>query len=275
MRLALLYYTANGVPIEEDRDWDYDGRFNLRVAQEQDRYNIKQGYTTVGFHFDRENRFYASIGFDGGIWYGQGKFNDNDTWVIEGKAGQAASRQVETHYSPTGYWAKKLIHYQNVIGTSTYSVINYPWPNMRLADLYLLHAEALNELNGPGAATYEYLDKVRDRAGLPSVVDAWTAHAKNPTKYQTKEGLREIIHQERQIELALEGKRYWDLLRWKIAHIELSKPITGWDLPQKEAELYYRETVVFDRAFSLRDYFQPIREYNIVRNKNLQQTPGW
>ncbi|SFC55003.1 Starch-binding associating with outer membrane [Parapedobacter composti] len=270
-----LFYTDNGVPIEEDKEWDYNGRFDLKVAGEADKYNIKQGYTTAKFHFNRENRFYASTGFDGGIWYGQGKFDDNDTWHLEGKEGQYTARQISNRYSPTGYWPKKLINYLNVIGVSSYSVVAYYWPNMRLADLYLLYAEAANEYLGPNDETFKYLDLVRERAGLPAVEDAWTMYSRNPTKIETKEGLREIIHRERRIELAYESKSLWDLLRWKKAQEELSKPVTGWDLFQPEAEYYYRETFIFERGFRQRDYFQPIREYNIVRNRNLLQSPGW
>src|SRR5690606_14527035 len=201
-----LFYTKNGVPIDEDTGWDYNGRFDLKVASAADKYNIKQGYTTAAMHFDREDRFYASTGFDGGIWYGQGKFDDNDTWHLEGRAGGFTSRQFADRYTPTGYWPKKLINYLNVVGVSSYSVVAYYWPNMRLADLYLLYAEAANEYLGPNDGSFEYLDLVRERAGLPGVQDAWAQHSRNPTKFQTKEGLREIIHQERRIELVYEAK---------------------------------------------------------------------
>lgn len=270
-----LFYTKNGVPIQEDAGWDYDGRFELRVAEAADKYNIKEGYTTVAMHFNREDRFYASTGFDGGIWYGQGKFDDNDTWHLEGKEGQYTARTIAARYTPTGYWPKKLINYLNVVGVSSYSVVRYHWPNMRLADLYLLYAEAANEYLGPNDGSFEYLDLVRERAGLPGVQEAWTQHSRNPTKFQTKDGLRDIIHQERSIELVYEAKGLWDLLRWKKAATELSKPMTGWDLFQDDAALYYRETVVFERTFRLRDYFQPIREHNIIQNRNLIQSPGW
>lgn len=276
INIVNLFYTENGVPIDEDRTWDYNGRFNLQEAQFEDRYNIKEGYTTVAMHFDRENRFYASTGFDGGIWYGQGRFDDNDTWHLEGKEGQFTARQISARYSPTGYWPKKLIHYENVIGSgTTYSVISYLFPYMRLADLYLLYAEAANEYLGPNEESYEYLNRIRARAGLPTVQDAWTNYSRRQDKFQNKEGLREIIHQERRIELVYESRNIWDLLRWKKAQQELNKPVTGWDLFQPAAEYYYRETVIFQRNFTLRDYFQPIREYNLVRNRNLLQSPGW
>src|SRR3546814_16835390 len=81
----------------------------------------------------------------------------------------------------------------------------------------------------------------RARAGLTTVEDAWTNHSRQPSKYLNKEGLRDIIHRERLIELIFEGHRYWDLRRWKKATEELNKPITGWSLLQEEPETYYRE----------------------------------
>ena len=141
--------------------------------------------------------------------------------------------------------------------------------------MYLLYAEALNEANGPSEEVYLYLDKIRERAGLPGVEVAWTVFSINPEKYKTQAGLREIIHRERAIELVFEGQRFWDLRRWKSATTELSKPITGWDLFQETAEGYYRERLVFSQSFRLRDYLWPLNENTILANPMLVQNPGW
>jgi hypothetical protein len=50
-----LFYTNNGVPIEEDKNWDYAGRNQLRTGDAANFYFIKQGYTTIKAHFDRES----------------------------------------------------------------------------------------------------------------------------------------------------------------------------------------------------------------------------
>jgi len=107
------------------------------------------------------------------------------------------------------------------------------------------------------------------------VVESWTAHSRNPNKYTTAEGLQEIIRRERGIELALEGERFWDLRRWKAAPEELNQPISGWDVDQVTAEAYYRERVLYNQTFALKDYFWPIRENDLIVNKNLVQNPGW
>ena len=276
LRIAEMFYTANGVPIDEDEEWELNGqyadRYNVKTATDADRYHIKVGFQTAKLNFDREIRFYANRAFDGGLFYGIGKYDSDDQWLIRAKSEGPA-------WSVTGYFSKKLIHYNNVInGTSSYSLIDYPWPVIRLADLYLLYSEALNEAYGPSQDAYEWIDLVRGRAGLKGVVESWSTHAKASfkSKPSAKDGLREIIQRERLIELANEGHRYWDIRRWKRA-IELwnNQPIQGWDVEQKETIPYYRVRTLFLQEFTTKNYLWPIREYNMSVNSNLDQNPGW
>ena len=146
---------------------------------------------------------------------------------------------------------------------------------MRMADLYLLYSEALNELNGPSPEAYNWINLVRSRAGLKTVEYSWTNFSKDPTKYTTKEGLRDIIQHERSIELAFEGQHYWDIKRWKTAHIILNNPIFGWDITQVAPETYYKEVLLFNQNFAMRDYFWPIETKELQINNNLVQNPGW
>lgn len=276
IKIASQFYSSNGVPIDEDITYGYNERFELREASEDDKYRLQVGYTTAGLNFDREPRFYASLAFDGGLWYGQGRLDDNSQWVIQSKLRQTQARISNNRYSITGYWPKKLVNYENIIGTGhAYTIQYYPWPVMRLADLYLLYAEALNEAGGPSEEVYRYLDQVRERAGLPTVEFAWRNFSRQPDKHTQQAGLRSIIHQERLNELAFEGHRFWDLRRWKRAHIELNNPVTGWDIEQETPEAYYRERVLYHQTFMMRDYFWPIRESNLIVNQNLVQNPGW
>lgn len=283
--IAEMFYTKNGVPIDEDTEWETSGkyaeRFKTQRATEVDKFHIKEGAVTAILNFDREIRFYANLGFDGGLWYGIGKFDVNDQWDLQGKQGQAAGKRLLTNYSTTGYFCKKLAHYQNVIllgAGAGYQVVDYPWPVIRLADLYLLYAEALNEASGPSPETYIYINRVRERAALEPVEIAWPKYAKASVKdkYANKEGLRSIIQQERLIELANEGHRYWEIRRWKRAkEMWHNRPIQGWDIDQSETTTYYRVRTLFTRSFNTRDYLWPIREYNLSVNPNLDQNPGW
>ncbi|PST83920.1 RagB/SusD family nutrient uptake outer membrane protein [Pedobacter yulinensis] len=276
LKIAEMFYSKNGVPIREDKEYDYAGRFRLRSVTAPYRRYLQEGYVTASLNFDREPRYYADLGFDGGIWYGQGVFDDSaNLFFVSSKKGQPASAQNEASYSVTGYWAKKLVNFNNVIDATAYTVQRYPWPMIRLASIYLLYAEAENEVSGPNANVMKYINMVRERAGLASVELSWSGYSRNPTKYTTREGMREIIRTERLIELAFEGQRFWDLRRWKEAVNELNKPITGWDLVQDDAASYYREKVIFNQAFTTRDYFWPIPESELLSNKRMNQNPGW
>lgn len=275
-KIAELFYSKNGVPITEDKTWDYANRLDLKTTTEADKYYLKPFYQLAALHFDREPRFYADLGFDGAAWFGSGKTDDTAPWYMEAKKGQAQAMIATHSYSVTGYWPKKLVHLNSSLGSgNTFSYTGYAWPMVRLADLYLMYAEALNEVNGPQADVYQYVNQVRARAGLKSVEESWSNFSTQPNKYTSKEGMRDIIRQERLIELAFEGHRYWDLRRWKKAMQVISGPVKGWDIDQADAATYYRERVLFNQKFSPRDYLWPIRELSLVVNKNLVQNPGW
>lgn len=280
LKVAEQFYSENGVPISEDRYYDYAGRYGLKVGDDASQLYVRKGYATVKLHFNREPRFYANIGFDGGVWYGQGKLDDqkpDDLFFVSSKNGQPAAPISLGSYSITGYFVKKLVHYESIIGTgSTFTPKSYPWPMIRLSNLYLLYSEALNEAGEqPTKEVYKWVNEVRKRAGLLSVEASWEAYSTNPAKYKSKEGMREIIQQERLNELAFEGQRFWDLRRWKRCMTELNQPIVGWDLSQPDAPSYYRKKVNFNQTFSTRDYLWPINENEMLANKNLVQTPGW
>src|SRR5690606_3960321 len=75
LKIAELYYSDNGVPINEDKTWKYSNRFDTRRGTEEEKLFVKQGYTTAQLNFNREARYYASLGFDGGIWYGHERYD--------------------------------------------------------------------------------------------------------------------------------------------------------------------------------------------------------
>lgn len=276
LKMTEMYYSKNGVPINEDKTYDYGGRFAISTGDAAHKYYIREGYSTANMHFNREPRFYASLGFDGAIWYGQGKKNETDLWYVAAKAGQFSGLVQSGFNNVTGIWPKKLVNPENVYSSTTsYTIVNYPNPNIRLTDLYLLYAEALNEYYGPTPEVYEYVDLVRRRSGLESVSSSWANHSVNPDKPTTQDGLRSIIQQERAIELAFEGKRFWDLQRWKKGVSELNYSVQGWNVSQREASDFFTPITLFERKFNQRDYFWPIRELDLVVNKNLVQNPGW
>jgi len=273
IKMAKMFYTKNGVPIDEDRTLDFSNIAALRVATHEERFNVKEGETTARLNFDREPRYYADLGFDRGIWYmanSPSKSDENTFWLMARGSELSQSSPVPI----AGFYMKKTVNWHMDWNTLTYPP--YAYPEIRLADLYLLYAEALNEVQGPTADVYDYVNRIRARAGLETVESSWTNYSKNPTKYTTKDGMRSIIQRERGIELCFEGHRFWDLLRWKTAAQELSGNITGWVVSGQTPELYYREVSFLSRHFvSPRDYLWPIQENDLLVNPNLVQNPNW
>ncbi|MDD4191912.1 MAG: RagB/SusD family nutrient uptake outer membrane protein [Mangrovibacterium sp.] len=278
MRIVEQFYSRNGVPIEEDPEWVNVDKYGLSQGDRNHRYYIPQGYTTMNLHFNREARFYGSISFDGGYYYGNGRItNDNALLPVELMYGSAPVFSLDRH-SSTGYLVKKLLHYMTSVpdNSAALSAYRYAFPLIRLADLYLMYAEALNEWKpAPDAEVYQYIDEVRARTGLKGVVESWENHSTTPEKPQTKEGMREIIHRERLNELAFEGPRFWDLRRWKKAEAYMNQPIRGLNIYGETAPEFYKVENVFNSSFGKKDYLWPIKQSDLLENKNLVQNPGW
>ena len=276
IKIALMFYTNNGVPLDEDNTRDNSILYDLRTAEPHESLLIRNGRETVDMNFDREPRFYAWLGFDGGIWYGQGRTDDKgDLWYLDCKNGGIDGRTENC----TGYVPKKYLHYLSVVTSLTSaSTVTYPWPIIRLSDLFLLYAEAINEAEGPDGTNsvemFKYIDLVRKRAGLKGVKESWNTYA-NSQKYNNPTGMRQIIRQERMIELCFESQRFWDIRRWKTAPEHYRTPIEGWSVREWEAAAYYTPKVMFQQQFSIRDYFWPINTSDITNNRNLVQNIGW
>jgi hypothetical protein len=281
MDMVERFYTKNGVPIDEDKTLrnNYVNRYNLQRATSDYKYLMEEGFETAVLHFDRENRFYASVIFDGGLLFGCGNPTDNPERAnyIHMKSGQPAGRLASEKYSVTGYLPKKTINLLTQISSNgrTYTFEPYSFPYIRLADLYLLYAEALNEVNGPGTEVYKYIDTVRARAGLKGVVESWNTYSTRPDRVTSKDEMRKIIHQERLIELAFEEAPYWDIMRWMEAEQRWNAPIKGWNAFGSSALTFYELTTVAQSTFPVREYFAPIRQSELDKNINLVQNPRW
>lgn len=142
------------------------------------------------------------------------------------------------------------------------------WPIYRYAETLLVLAEALNE-SDPGNTRITWaVNQVRSRAGLPEV-----------TAGMSQGQIREMIRSERRHEFVAEHKRYFDILRWKIAETVLSKPAYGINSNASDAvgdwtkPMFKAQDRVFDPA---RHYLWPVPQTAINRNSHLlPQNPGW
>ena len=286
------FYSSNGIPIDEDAEWESNGWYNDRYKtqlpdEEHQKYFIKKGQETALLHFNRSLRFYASVGFDGGIWEGREKSLAEASYPNMMRHFGSGMKHAETYggYPYSGYLAKKLSHLRTTYTETRITLIRqqYSFPIIRLADMYLLLAESLNEVGGPqktdskGHNAYFYLDQIRERSGMEGVVESWNKYAISMYKNKPGDvnGLREIIHQERLNELAFEGSYYYDVRRWLIAEDLFNKPILGWNKDGENKRDFYNIQVLLQPRFSMKDYLMPIKISTLLQNKNLVQNPGW
>jgi hypothetical protein len=272
---AERFYTRNGLPIAEDREYQqlYRELYATSTSTAADEGYVQSNFITANINQYREPRYYASITFDGGFFFG----NSNQIKSIGMKSNNPGGGSHE-RYTVTGMLPKKVVNRESVFTTSGFTSRYYSYPFIRLADLYLLYAEALNETKAaPDNSVYEYIDKVRERAGLKGIRETWTSPVcLHPDYINNKDRMREIIHQERLIELAFENQPYWDIVRWMEAESRWSnKPVTGWNIYGSTTSSFYRVTNVGESKFSYRDYFTPISQEALDRNPNLKQNPGW
>lgn len=278
LNVVKQFYTNHGVPIEEDKDWEGIDIYGLRTAVDGDKYVLEPQYETINLHFNREGRFYGALHIDGGKYYGNGNMLDNDMLTSKFRYMSHGVSFYNYKYPATGYLVKKAMSkYSNFSMTAgSYTLYRYAFPVIRLADIFLLYAEALNEVkDAPDDEVYAYIDSVRVRTGLDGVVESWANYSNVPDKPLTKEGMREIIRRERLNELAFEGQRFWDLRRWKLLKEYMNKPIQGWNIFEKEAKGFYEVQTVYNPKFEDKDYLWPIRQGNLLKNRNLVQNPGW
>ena len=276
-RMVERFYTKNGVPISEDKTYEYENRMEVTTIPD-DTYHkgyMQKGEKTVKLHLNREPRFYAWLTVDRSIWRTHDIANDVKMRYNEFPGGRGSQHTTDFYW--TGVGVKKLVHPES--GTGHWArVIKFPYPIIRLSDLHLMYAEALNEFQGPGQEVYNALNGIRARGGLRAVEDVWSDNkiVKNVGKHLTKEGLRDIIHTERSIELSFEGKRYFDVLRWKEGNRHFTSPMKGWNTTGVDPEQFYIPMTLQTRAWQTpRDYLMPLPLAELNKNPKLVQNPGW
>ncbi len=224
------------------------------------------GLPVHNMYHNREARFYNTITFNNKRW----QISDNP---VEFFLGGNADRSTE-FYPLTGYLLYKRMNktiHKNAPGVASKfrPVILY-----RLAEFYLLYAEALNEVTPTHPDILKYTNLVRERAGLPKLEDL------NPSIRGNQAMQREAIRRESRVELCTEGQRYFDVRRWMIAENApgeggLGGRFTGMNM-EGDLEKFHTRTGVLTRTFPRKNYLFPIY-YNEIENSlgELVQNPGW
>ena len=285
MKMVEMFYTDNGLPIDQDPTYGGGNPYQLIKVTDPKYTDVIMLEEEIPYlHTRREPRFYADIAADRTYWQ-LGPTTDHryKVEVYQGEDFGLKENRVNSllRQNLTGYFLKKWIYSSCALhdyATSLNSRGKRPFPLIRVAELYLLAAEAYNEIDDMPNA-YKYLNEVRKRAGIPDVEVSW-AMAKDKNKVKDKSGLREIIRQEWNIEFAFEGMRFWNLRRWKTAHVELNDKLYGWVVTGKDAQNFYNHgkgpvIVSNENKFvAPRDYFWPIASMEIM-NSGCVQNLGW
>ncbi len=243
-----------------------------------DNYLMLSGYTIdeAGTDYDPENpyqnrdpRMTHTIFYDGYDLAGElpafkeGGFFTADRIVFAGGYWQAKNPDAavtDTYtedsngYNRTGYGFRKWFAPQAPMDwNSGLNIIM-----MRYADVLLMYAEAMMEQGQMNESVWnETIRPIRERAGFT---------AEKALNYPTSGDLREIIRNERRAELALEGLRYYDIMRWKAGSKYLNGTIGGASFTT------WTDTYQFNES---RDYLWAIPESQYNLNNNLGQNPGW
>ena len=180
-----------------------------------------------------------------------------------------------TYATTTGYYLRKYVNASVKIaasGSSAATTVNHVWVTFRLAEFYLNYAEAMFNLSGSGYSaangftmTPEYaINVVRKRAGQPNL-PAGLSSTDFKSRYEN----------ERFVELAFEGHRFFDVRRWKEAE-KYFKTIRGMQITKNSDDTFtYTPVTVQNRQWNDKMYLFPIPQNELLKAGNLTQNPGW
>jgi len=226
-------------------------------------WHTSNGTTTPPPYGDLEPRFHATVIYPGAIW--QGKTMENSVGGTNGRFMNYRDNTYTQGHTVTGYYVKKFREESNT-NLSTYAS-THTWVEFRLAEIYLNRAEANYRLGQAGEALND-LNAIRRRAevNLPAKTGL------------TGNDLFNAIRQERKIELIYEGHLYWDMRRWKLAHIEYNNYRVHGMRVSGDAGSYLYEYVDCDkqdRFFLAKTYVLPIPLEELMVNLGIEQYDQW
>jgi hypothetical protein len=218
----------------------------------------------------RDPRFNLIVGYNGSTYGLRGKIY---TQTGTGATNDALNA-VNDKSTNTGYYLRKFVDTNVNFAVANPVTTFHLFPLIRLADIFLLYAEAMNEAYGPdidpkgyGLTAKGALQKVRLRAGF-------TATDKYYDGITTPEQFLEKIKAERRVELCFEEQRYFDLRRWMEGD-KLNKPVSGIRIVNEGGLNYSYFEVDGLRKFDTKMYFHPIPLSELKIAQNLEQNPGW
>lgn len=258
-----------------------------RLPENISNADAESGYDPEYPFKGRDPRFYSSIVYDG-VQVVQGSMPPNQEDNRHANLFTGGSYRGEVSGSPTGFLNRKFVPlranaYDNAFAFGAALHLNVPY--MRLADIYLMYAEAAlmgtNSVTGKSSnfdkTAVDAVNTIRARAGMPNVLNKFLT--------STNDFLEEV-KRERAVELAFERHRFSDLRRW-LQLIE--RPYTlktslefnrdpnsnlGGD-PAEMRVLNLREEVLLERPLAERHYWLPLKVSDVTLYPEFKQNPGW
>jgi starch-binding outer membrane protein, SusD/RagB family len=229
------------------------------------------GYTTADPWTNRDPRFYKCITYDG-VQMIKGSGNANYRFANLYNGGNLRRDQ---DASRTGYLVRKFVTGGCNNTDNEWNNINIIIPYLRLADVYLMYAEAvLHGYGTPQSAHAGYItaeaavNMVRARAGVPNVAAKFTG---------SKDAFMGELIRERAVELAFEGLRWHDLRRWNIAGEKKykEKTVIDFDRGANGKPINLIERVVVTRVFDKKHNWLPLPVSQVNLYPAFGQNPGW
>lgn len=196
------------------------------------------------------------------VYHNGSAFKDTPLEIYEG--GLHGERPDLDHTTGTGYYIRKFM--DEGLDLSQDRKSYHIWSLIRISEVYLNYAEALNEYSPGHPDILACINKIRDRenVGMPPVPEG------------SQQTIRERIRNERRIELAFEGHRFWDLRRWLIAADELGRPLQGVKIQREGNGYKYNRIEVENRKFSPGMYLHPVpQNVLLTEGVNWVQNPLW
>ena len=239
----------------------------------------KSGYDPQNPYANRDPRLYDDIIYN--------ESNYRRKVIITGSYGDTEDSREKTDKSTrTGYYLKKLLR-DDVSPSASGSELKqkHIYPRIRYTEIFLAYAEAANDAWGPkadptgvGFTAYDVIKAIRERAGLATneiglPLSEGDVYLEECAGDQTK--MRDLIRNERRIELCFENKRFWDLRRWQMP---INEPIRGMKIERDNEtdKLTYSVFEVEPRNFdSSYQWYGPIPKSEILKWSNLVQNKGW
>lgn len=226
----------------------------------------RSSYDAANPYSNRDPRLDAYV-----VYNGSTGISSSSATIITAADGtnQDALNNLQGKSTRTGYYMRKLLRQDiSLDPANTTSQYHYT-PRIRFTEIFLAYAEAANEAWGPtgrgshGYSAYDVIKAIRNRAGITN--DNYLEEVKSD-----KDKMRDLIRNERRIELSFEGFRFWDLRRWQEP---ISVTVQGMSINQTNGTF----TVIDVDKCDYKDYmiYGPIPYSECLKFSNLQQNAGW